>query len=49
MRPHVLRTLTWVTVAAAVASALWLAVDAGEPGLALRLTVADPMPPGALA
>lgn len=38
MRPPVLRTLTWVTVAAAVASALWLAVVAGDPGIALRLT-----------
>jgi hypothetical protein len=42
MRPPVLRMLTWVTVAAAVASALWLAVVVSDPGLALRLTAADP-------
>lgn len=40
MRPLALRTLTWATVAAAVASALWLAAGAGDPGATLRLTAA---------
>jgi hypothetical protein len=42
MRPPVLRTLTWMTVAAAVASALWLAAVSGDPGIALRLTWGQP-------
>lgn len=42
MRPTALQTLTWATVAAAVASALWLAaVDTG-PGTELRLTALPP-------
>ena len=40
MRPLALRALTWATVAAAVASALWLAAGAGDPGATLRLTAA---------
>ena len=38
MRPITLQTLTWVTVAAAVASALWLAAVESDPGTSLRLT-----------
>jgi hypothetical protein len=44
MRPITLRALTWATVAAAVASALWLAsVDTDtDVASALRVTVATP-------
>ena len=38
MRPTALQTLTWATVAAAVASALWLAAVEPDPGVTLRLT-----------
>ena len=38
MRPTALQTLTWATVAAAVASALWLAAVESDPGVTLRLT-----------
>jgi len=38
MRPTVLQTLTWATVAAAVASALWLAAIEPDPVATLRLT-----------
>ena len=42
MRPLALRTLTWATVAAAVASAVWLAAVEGGPGTTLRLTASPP-------
>ena len=38
MRRIALQTLTWATVAAAVASAVWLAAVEGDPGGTLRLT-----------
>lgn len=38
MRPITLQALTWATVAAAVASALWLAAVDSDPGTTLRLT-----------
>lgn len=38
MRPIALKTLTWATVAAAVASAVWLAAVDADPGTTLRLT-----------
>ena len=38
MRPSALRTLTWATIAAAVASALWLAVVDTDPSTTLRFT-----------
>ena len=38
MRRIALQTLTWATVAAAVASAVWLAAVEGDPGATLRLT-----------
>lgn len=44
MRPTALKTLTWATVAAAVASALWLAAAGSEQDHALHLWV----PAGAL-
>lgn len=37
MRPITLKTLTWATVAAAVASALWLAAVEAERGVDGRL------------
>ena len=55
MRPSALKTLTWATVAAAVASALWLALVEAELGSTWRLTFApstsvNGLPvPGALA
>jgi len=36
MRPILLRTLTWATLAAAVLSALWLASVETDPGATLR-------------
>jgi hypothetical protein len=42
MRPITLRALTWATVAAAVASAVWLAAAEGDTATALRVTVAAP-------
>ncbi len=42
MRPIALQTLTWATVAAAVASALWLAAAESDPGATLRLTALPP-------
>ncbi len=41
MRPTALQTLTWATVAAAVASALWLAVVESDPGATLHLTASS--------
>jgi len=38
MRPIALKALTWATVVAAVASALWLAAVEADPAAALRLT-----------
>ena len=38
MRRIALQTLTWATVAAAVASAVWLAAVEGDPGATFRLT-----------
>lgn len=38
MRPLALQTLTWATVIAAVASAMWLAVVESNHGSTLRLT-----------
>lgn len=53
MRPSALKALTWATVAAAVASALWLALAEAELGMPLRLTAQSPpmlaarsVPPG---
>jgi len=43
MRPIALKALTWATVAAAVASALWLAAVEADPAATLRLT-ASPAP-----
>ena len=40
MRPVTLKALTWATVAAAVASALWLAVFDGDATAMLRWTAA---------
>ena len=40
MRPSALKTLTWATVAAAVASALWLALVEAELDSTWRLTFA---------
>lgn len=40
MRPNALKALTWATVAAAVASALWLAMVEAELGSTWRVTVA---------
>ncbi|MES2960608.1 MAG: hypothetical protein V4792_20635 [Pseudomonadota bacterium] len=37
MRPLALRVLTWATLAAAVASALWLAAAEADPTVTLRL------------
>jgi len=42
MRPIALHALTWTTVAAAVASALWLAAVEPDPGAALRMTAFRP-------
>lgn len=46
MRPTALRALTWATVAAAVASALWLALVEVEMGVPWRITA---LPPGMVA
>ena len=53
MRRTVLQTLTWATVAAAVVSALWLAIAEAEPGVMLRVTalpagLLSPGPPGTI-
>ena len=42
MRPITLRALTWATVAAAVASAVWLASVDSDSATALRVTLATP-------
>lgn len=41
MRPLALQTLTWATVIAAVASAMWLAVVESNHGSTLRLTASS--------
>ena len=48
MRPVTLKALTWATVAAAVASALWLAVFDGDATAMLRWTAAL-LPPANVA
>ena len=40
MRPITLKALTWATVAAAIASALWLAIVDGDATAMLRWTAA---------
>lgn len=49
MRPSAIKALTWATVAAAVASALWLALIEVELGSSWRVTLAPTPPPSALA
>ena len=48
MRPNALKALTWATVAAAVASALWLSIIEAELGAVWRVTVAPSAPRSAL-